>query len=179
MSEYVVCRQGTPDTLERELANRLDCDGILDCHEHTGTDKDLTGLCFVAKPRGDIGYRPDRGIVETSFKADCAERRKAVRDTNAEANIVAQSTPLLGQRSDGVPHFKRRQHRLESRVINRDWIVKDHHHPVTSVAFKRAAVLDDDLANRSMIVAQQRHHVFCVRAFGKPCENRAGHRRVR
>jgi hypothetical protein len=30
--KHVVSRQGTADTLERELTHRLDCHGILDCH---------------------------------------------------------------------------------------------------------------------------------------------------
>src|ERR1700726_481496 len=88
--EPVISRQGTPDTLQRELANRIDCDGALDSHQHTGTDEDLSRLGFVAKPRGNIGYRPDSGIIEASFKADGAERGKPVRNPNAEANIVDQ-----------------------------------------------------------------------------------------
>jgi hypothetical protein len=36
--DYIVRRQGTPDALERELANRLYGHGILDCHQHTRTD---------------------------------------------------------------------------------------------------------------------------------------------
>ena len=34
------------------------------------TDQDLTGLSFVAKTRGDVGYRPDRGVVEAPLEAD-------------------------------------------------------------------------------------------------------------
>jgi hypothetical protein len=55
----------------------------------------LSGLGFVTKPGRDIGYRSDRGIIETPFKSDGAERGKSVRDPNAEANIVAKFSSLL------------------------------------------------------------------------------------
>jgi hypothetical protein len=87
--------------------------GIFDCHEDTRANQDLTGLGFVAKPGCHIGYRPDGGIVEASFKADGAQGGKPVRDTDAEANVMSQPTPLLGQRSDNVTHFERHQHCLE------------------------------------------------------------------
>jgi hypothetical protein len=71
-SKHVVSRQRTPDTFERELANRLDCHGVLNRHQHAGTNKDLPWLGFIAKPRSHIGYRPDGGIIEAPFKADGA-----------------------------------------------------------------------------------------------------------
>jgi hypothetical protein len=65
-------------------------------------------------------------------------------------------------------HFERHLHGLECRVLNRHWIVEDHHDAVTRIALQGAAVFDDDLANSCVIVAQQRHHVFRVRDFGEP-----------
>src|SRR5208282_5284892 len=116
-SEHVVSRQGTTDTLERKLAHWLDGHGIFDRHEHTRANQDLTGLGFVAKTRGDIGYRPDGGIVEASFKANGAKRGKSVRYANAEANVVSQPMPLLGQRSDSLTRFERHLHGPERRVV--------------------------------------------------------------
>ena len=74
------------------------------------------------------------------------------------------------QGSDCVTHFERHEHSLKRRVLDRHWIIEDHHHAVASVAFKRAVVFDDDFADSRMIVAQQGHHVFSVRAFGEPSE---------
>jgi hypothetical protein len=45
---HIVRRQRSPYPLERELPDWLDCDGILDRHQHSGTDQDLTRLGFVA-----------------------------------------------------------------------------------------------------------------------------------
>jgi len=71
-------------------------------------------------------------------------------------------TPRFRQGSDCVAHFKRHEHSLKRRVFNRHRIVEDHHHAVTSVAFKRAAVFDDDLTDCRMVIAQQSHNVFRV-----------------
>src|SRR6185437_16937132 len=48
--------------------------------------------------------------------------------------------------------------------------LKYHHHAVTSIAFERAVVLDDDFADSRVVVAQQGHHVFRVGAFGETGE---------
>jgi hypothetical protein len=95
------------------------------------------------------------------------QRSKAVRDADAEADVVANPTPLRCQRSDGVSHFEGHADGLEGGVIHRHRIVEDHHHAIASVAFERPAVLDDYFADSGMVVAQQRHHVFRVRTLGE------------
>ena len=70
---------------------------LLDRHQDPRTNEDLPGLGFVAKPRCNIGYCADRGIVESAFKANCTECGKSVRNPNAEANVVAKFTPLPNQ----------------------------------------------------------------------------------
>jgi hypothetical protein len=154
-----VSRQRTPDTLERELPNRLDCHSVLNGHQDAGANEDLPWLGFIAKPRSHIGHRPDSGIVEASLEADCAQRCKPVGDADAEANVMSEPTSLLGQRSNNVAHFERHQHRLERWLLDWHWIVEHHHYPVASVTFEGAAVFDDDFANGCMVVAQERHHV--------------------
>jgi hypothetical protein len=92
-----------------------------------------------------------------------------VRYPNAEAYTVAESTPLVRQLSNSVTHFKRHEHGLSRGVLDWHRIVEDHHYTVTGVAFERAAIFDDFIANGRMIVAQQGHHVFGVCAL---CEAR-------
>ena len=93
-ADHIVSRQRAPDPLQLELADRLDLDGVLDVHQHSRTDEDLSGLCLVAKARGDIGYRPDGRVIEAPLEADCAERGKAVRYADAETNLVPQSVQV-------------------------------------------------------------------------------------
>src|SRR6185369_1253108 len=112
-AKHVVRRQGSPDALERELTHWLNCYGVLDFNEHSRADEYLTRLGFVAKARRNIGYRADGCVIEPTLEADCAESGEAVRNTDAEANVVPEPMPLLGQRSDGFTHFKRHQHSLE------------------------------------------------------------------
>src|SRR5665213_375486 len=158
------------DTLERKLAYRLDRNGALNGHQYTGAYEDLPRLGFVTKPRGDIGYCPDRRIIEATLKTNGAERGKSVRNADPETNVMSQTTPLLHQGPNSDTHFESHQNRLERGVVYRNGIIEDYHHAVARVAFKRATVLDNDFTNRRMVVAQQRHHIFRVRAFGEACE---------
>src|SRR5262249_59127006 len=100
------------------------------------------------------GYCSNGGIIETPFKSDGAERGKSVRDPNAKANVVPKFAPLLNQLSYGRSHIDRHQYGLEGGVIYRNWVVEHDHHTVTSVAFKRAAILVYDLTNRRMVFTQ-------------------------
>ena len=154
-ADHIVRRQRPPDPLQLELTDWLDLHGVLDLHQHSRTDEDLPRLGLIAEPRGNIRYRPDSGIVEAPLKADGAERSEAVRNADAEANLVPEPTPGCRQSSDGVTHFKRHEHSLKRRVLDWHRIIEDHHHAVTSVSFERAVVLDDDFADGRMVVAQQ------------------------
>jgi hypothetical protein len=55
-----------------------------------------------------------------------------VRYANAEADLVAQPTLLLGQRSNNVAHFERHQHRLERRLL--DWHGIVEHNPQLDIS---------------------------------------------
>src|SRR5215831_10045939 len=55
LPDHIIRRQRPPDPLQLELADRLDLHGVLDLRQHASTNKDLSGLGFIAKPRGDIG----------------------------------------------------------------------------------------------------------------------------
>ena len=87
-SNHIVSRQRPPDPLQLELTYGLDRHGILDLRQHPRTDEDLSRLRLVAQPRGDVGHRANSCVIKASLEADGAERRKAVRDADAEANVV-------------------------------------------------------------------------------------------
>ena len=57
---------------------------------------------------------------------------------------------------------------LQRRVLHWHRIIENHHHAVTGIAFERPAILDDLLANGSVVFAQQRYYVLRISAFGKP-----------
>jgi hypothetical protein len=88
--QHIIRRQRPPDPLQLELADWLDLDGVLDLRQHTRTNQDLSRLGFIAKPRGNIGHRPDGRVIEAPLEADGAERSEAVRDADAKANVMAK-----------------------------------------------------------------------------------------
>ena len=69
-TDHVVRRQGPPDPLQLELADRLDYHGVLDLHQHSRTDEDLSGLRLITQPRGDVGHSADSGVT-TKFRNTC------------------------------------------------------------------------------------------------------------
>ena len=92
--DYVVSRKRPPNPLQLELTDWLDFDGILYGHQHTRADENLSRLCLIAEPLGDVRDRSDSGVVEAPLKANCAERGKSVRYADPEANVVAEATPF-------------------------------------------------------------------------------------
>src|SRR5215475_7179854 len=152
--EDVVSRQRAANALKCKIADWFNRYILLNRHQDTGTNQDLPGLGFVAKPRCDVGHGANRGIIKSAFKANRAERGKSVRNPNAEANVVTKFTPLLNQHSYSRSHLNRHPHGLEGGVIYRNWVIEHHHHPITSIAFKRAAIRVYDLTNRRMVFTQ-------------------------
>jgi hypothetical protein len=53
------------------------------------------GFRLVTETRGDVGDGADGGIVEATLEADSAKRSEAVRDADAEANLVPETAPGL------------------------------------------------------------------------------------
>src|SRR4029077_2853612 len=87
--ENVVGDYRSTNALEFKLANCLDGDGVLDRHQHTRADQNLTGLGFVAEPGCDIGHCSNGGIVESPLEADGAQGRISVRYANTKADLVS------------------------------------------------------------------------------------------
>jgi hypothetical protein len=67
--ENIVGSDRSADALEFKFSNRLDGNGFFERHQDARADKNLTGLGFVAKARGNIGYCADGGIVEPTLEA--------------------------------------------------------------------------------------------------------------
>ena len=93
-----------------------------------------------------------------------------MRNANAKADLVPEAAPCCGQGPKSFTQFKGHEDRLQCRVLHCHWITEHDHHTVTSVAFERAAVFDDLLANGRVILAEQRYYVLRVCAFGETCE---------
>src|SRR5262249_9387069 len=103
--QHIVSRHRTTDALERELADRFHRYGLLNRLPNARADQDLTGLGFIAKSGGDIGYCSDCGIIETALKSNRAERRKTMCYADPEAKVVTKITPFLNHSSDCGAHI--------------------------------------------------------------------------
>lgn len=77
------------EALDREVAYALRHHPILDRRIDGLADEYLAGLCLVAQPRGEVGDTADRGVIEAPLEADCAQRREALRNADAETEIIA------------------------------------------------------------------------------------------
>ena len=64
-ADHVIRRRRPPDPLQLELADWLDLYGVLNLHQYSRADEDLSGVGLVAQPRSDVGYRANGGVVET------------------------------------------------------------------------------------------------------------------
>src|SRR5262245_8773937 len=112
----------------------------------------------------------DGGVVEAPFETNGAKRGISVCYPYAEADLMAQFTPVASQPANRFAHFECHHHCLECWLFDWHWIVEHDHDAIASVALQGAAVLDDDLTDGRMVVAQQSHHVFRVGAFRKARE---------
>ena len=84
---------GLRQALQGQILDRLDAHGVLRRREHPLADQDLPRGRRVAQARGQVCHRADRGVVGASLEADPPERRVALRDPEAEVQVVALLLP--------------------------------------------------------------------------------------
>ena len=86
---HVVDGDGLAQALQRHLADLFELCVLFDRDCDTATDQYLPVLGLAAEASGEIGDRTNRGVVHALGKADLAQGRIALRDANAEPQIVA------------------------------------------------------------------------------------------
>ena len=91
---------------------------ILDRREGLGVDQDLAGLRLAAQPRREVHHRADRRVVVAALEADLAERGVAVRDADAEAELVAELAPFDGELRHRVAHLDRHADGAQRRLVD-------------------------------------------------------------
>jgi hypothetical protein len=97
VSDFIQISAGKERSFFTKAAHWLDFHGVLDLHQHPRANEDLTRLCLIAQPRGDVGHNTNCRVVEASFKTNSAERSKAVCNADTEANVVPEPTPPIGK----------------------------------------------------------------------------------
>src|SRR5258707_473979 len=97
-------------------AYALECEGsdfpdircLGDCSGNSGRNQNLAVRGGLAQARGSIDDRTDRTVVEAPLEADLPEGCKALRNANAEPDLMATLAPGPRERGHGVPHVNRK-----------------------------------------------------------------------
>src|SRR5437879_9886744 len=85
---------GAVEPLELKLADRSGVGQRFHGGVDLAVDQDLAALGLAAEARGEVHHAADGSVVEAAFGADAAERGKAMRDADTEAEIVAELFPF-------------------------------------------------------------------------------------
>src|SRR3954470_24943534 len=88
---HVINGDSLAQALQCDLADLLQLRVLFDRHRDTATDQYLPVLGLATQASGEVGDRPDGGVVHSLGKADLAQGRVPLRDANAEAEIMAAS----------------------------------------------------------------------------------------
>src|SRR5258708_22140020 len=104
---YVGDGEGTAEALDREWRDVAELGEIADGAGDPRRHEDLAVRRGVAEARGRVDDRADRAVVEAAFEADLPQRRKALRDSDAEADLMAAPTPPRRKRRHRLPHRHR------------------------------------------------------------------------
>src|SRR6185503_2507409 len=138
LARQLECRDRLHKALERHLADRLDDERLAERGAHPLIDQDLPGIRLAAKPRGEVDDTADRRIIEAALEAECAERRVAARDADAQIEVVAVVEPLRAQHGKALAHRERHARRAPGGLRNGQWIVEEHEDPVACEPIERA-----------------------------------------
>ena len=116
-------------------------------------------LASVQRREARFGIRADRRIVEAPVETDPAERRFALRDADAEAEVVTGVPPALGQRADPGLHVERHAHGALGVVGAGHRVVEEDEKAVAEEALERALVGEDQRPRGGVILGEDRHHL--------------------
>src|SRR5215471_12819177 len=90
--------------LELERTDLVGVDEIRDRCVDALADQDLAWGGFRAQAMGQVRHAADRRIVLPSFEADRPDGRVALRDPDAQVEIVTTSAPFETQAADALAH---------------------------------------------------------------------------
>src|SRR6185369_1619309 len=89
------CRHGLREALEGERSDRIEGKRPVERGHRFAVEQHLAGLGLGAQARGEVGDVADRGVVPAPLEADGAQRGVALRDADAERELVAALLPVL------------------------------------------------------------------------------------
>src|SRR6516162_2479381 len=142
-AEDVVCADGTVQSFQGQLTDRLDLEEIGGGGQQALRDQYLSGLGLAAQASGEIRHRTDGPVIPATLEPDRANRRISLCDADAELEFVAHLAPCDAQLGDPRAHGQSHAHRALRGIGYRHRIIEEHHHAVAGKALEGAFVLED------------------------------------
>src|SRR5690348_2152652 len=150
---HVINGHSLAEPFQRHLADLLQLCVLFNCDRDTPADQYLTVLCLVAEPRREIADRADSRVVHALRKPDLPQGRVALRNADAEAEIVAVPTPCFENLLRRLAQCHGHLDCALGRFWRRQGVVEEHHHPITAVVIERPLEPCHDWPERSVVVA--------------------------
>ena len=102
---------GPVEAAQVERPHLVEFDRLGDAAGNALRHQDLAAARLAAQARRQVGHGADRAVVEAALEADRAERRVALRDADAEAELVAALRQPSAQSRDRSLHRERHARR--------------------------------------------------------------------
>ena len=114
--------------------------------EHAFGDEDLPRVGVSAQAGGEVGDTADRGVVVAPLETDPAQGRVALRDPDAEREVVTLAGPRLREALDPRAHRDRHPDRARRSVVAPHRVVEEHHQAVAGEPLEGAFEPEDQVA---------------------------------
>src|SRR5689334_22413156 len=164
---YIESRHRPMEPFERELTDAVSFDDLFDAAEYALRNERLTSFCLCAQTRSEAAHRADGAVIETPFETNRTQRGIALRDADADAQVVTAFFPLVGELREFRLHLEGHPDRLLRRIVERHRIVEEDHDRIAREAFDRALVRSDEAAHDAVVVAEHTHHFFGIGRFAE------------
>jgi hypothetical protein len=132
--QHVKCFHRSGEPFEVQFPNKFDIAVRFSGAAYVDIDQDLAIRGLTAETRSQVRDLSGYGVLEAPLVSDGAERCIAVRDTDAEAEVVPGAAPFLGKLRDLVAHLDCHMHGSQARIWTGDRIVEHSKKPIPGEA---------------------------------------------
>src|SRR5215472_11455874 len=127
---HVEGRDRLAETFQGQVTEVFQRNRFFHCGCDAATYQYLPAPGLGAQPSRQIAHRADRGVAGALGEADLPERRVALGDASAKAQLAVAPTPRNYQLARRLAHRHRHLDRPLGRVRDRHGVVEEHHDPV-------------------------------------------------
>jgi hypothetical protein len=122
---------------------------------------------LAAQSSGEIDDRAHRAVVDTPFETDGTDRGVALRDADAEREVITALAPANADLVDPIAHRQRHAQGADGGIRHEDGIVEEDHHAVTREPLQGSFVGEDELAHLGVELAEDAHDLLGLGGLGE------------